>query len=396
MKRIFYFGIAVLTVICVSCGNTQETASLRTGAENTGAYLSLIQGKRVGLLTNHTALIDSTHLVDSLTNLGVDLKMIFAPEHGFRGNEDAGSHIAHQTDPKTGIPIISVYGAGFIPADSLMQQLDVAIFDIQDVGLRFYTYLSSMYYFMEACARNNVPLIVLDRPNPNGHIVSGPVLDMKYRSFVGMIPIPVVHGMTLGELAGMINGEFWLKDSLQTQLTVIPCLNYTHQTIYELPVKPSPNLPNNRSVYLYPSICPFEGTRVSLGRGTEFPFQVYGHPQMTGYDFSFTPQPVAGAMNPPQKGNLCYGVDLRVSPSDEIIRANGFNLEYVIDAYRNLNENTGIGDAFFTNYFDTLVGVDYVREMILRGKDAAFIAEYWQEDLEAFKTKRKNYLIYPE
>ncbi|HPV87782.1 MAG TPA: DUF1343 domain-containing protein, partial [Bacteroidales bacterium] len=287
MKCLFYYiGIIGLFLLSVSCGNRWNNEPLRTGAENTDTYLSLLEGKRVGMLTNHTALIDETHLVDSLISLGVDIRMIFAPEHGFRGNEDAGTRIDHHTDGATGVPIVSVYGAGFIPADSLMQQLDIAIFDIQDVGLRFYTYLSSMYYFMVACARNDVPLIVLDRPNPNGHIVSGPVLDMQYRSFVGIIPIPVVHGMTLGELACMINGELWLPDSLQVSLTVVPCLNYTHSTHYELPVKPSPNLPNNRSIYLYPSLCLFEGTRVSLGRGTEFPFQVYGHPKMSGYDFS--------------------------------------------------------------------------------------------------------------
>lgn len=396
MKCLFYYiGIIGLFLLSVSCGNRWNKEPLRTGAENTDTYLSLLEGKRVGVLTNHTALIDETHLVDSLISLGVDIRMIFAPEHGFRGNEDAGTRIDHHTDGATGVPIVSVYGAGFIPADSLMQQLDIAIFDIQDVGLRFYTYLSSMYYFMVACARNDVPLIVLDRPNPNGHIVSGPVLDMQYRSFVGIIPIPVVHGMTLGELACMINGELWLPDSLQVSLTVVPCLNYTHSTHYELPVKPSPNLPNNRSIYLYPSLCLFEGTRVSLGRGTEFPFQVYGHPKMSGYDFSFTPLPVPGAMNPPQKGNLCYGVDLRTSPPNDIIWANGFDLTYVIDAFRNLQENDGMGEDFFTPYFEKLVGVNYVRTMILEGKEADQIAAMWYEDLESFKQKRKEYLIYP-
>lgn len=395
MKRTFYIGVLGLFLFLVSCGNTRENEPFRTGAENVDAYLSLLEGKRVGVLTNHTALMDGIHLVDSLISLGMDISMIFAPEHGFRGNEDAGAHIDTQTDPVTGIPIVSVYGTGFIPADSLMQQIDIALFDIQDVGLRFYTYLSSMYYFMEACARNNIPLIVLDRPNPNGHIVSGPVLDMQFRSFVGIIPIPVVHGMTLGELACMINGEFWLKDSLQVLLTVVPCLNYTHQTLYQLPVRPSPNLPNNRSVYLYPSLCLFEATPVSLGRGTDFPFQVYGHPQMTGYEFSFTPHPVPGAVNPPQKGILCFGKDLRVSPPDQVVRANGFNLEYVIDAYRNLHESTGMGEEFFTSYFEKLVGVDYVRTMILQGMEADEIAARWYNDLEAFKLKRKEYLIYP-
>ena len=395
MKHLFYIGMLGVSLFLGSCGNATENTTLRTGAENTEAYLPLLEGKRVGVLTNHTALIDRTHLVDSLISLGIDIRMIFAPEHGFRGNEDAGTRIDHHTDADTGIPVVSVYGSAYIPQDSLMQQLDIAIFDIQDVGLRFYTYLSSMYYFMEACARNQVPLIILDRPNPNGHIVSGPVLDMQYRSFVGIIPIPVVHGMTLGELACMINGEFWLRDSLRACLTVAPCLHYTHSTHYELPVKPSPNLPNNRAVYLYPSICLFEATPVSLGRGTAFPFQVYGHPQMTGYDFSFTPQPVPGAMNPPQNGILCQGADLRTSPPDEVIWANGFDLTYIIDAFRNLNESTGMGEAFFTAYFEKLVGVDYVRSMILEGKTADEIAASWYEPLEQFKAKRSQYLIYP-
>jgi uncharacterized protein YbbC (DUF1343 family) len=249
---------------------------------------------------------------------------------------------------------------------------------------------------MEACARNDVPLIVLDRPNPNGHIVSGPVLDAeKYTSFVGIVPIPVVHGLTLGEMAGMINGENWLPDNLQADLTVIPCTGYTHSTEYILPLKPSPNLPNNRSIYLYPSICLFEGTTSSLGRGTEFPFQVYGHPLMEGYDFSFTPVPVPGAMNPPLKDQLCYGVDLRTEPSDEYVRARGFDLSYIVDAYTNLKEHAGMDDAFFTAYFDKLVGVDYVRPMIQEGIPIEEIEALWQDDLEAFKEKRAPYLLYP-
>ncbi|HKM30748.1 MAG TPA: exo-beta-N-acetylmuramidase NamZ domain-containing protein, partial [Bacteroidales bacterium] len=281
MKHTYHLGIICLFLLLSSCGNNTENAAIRTGAQNTDAYLSLLEGKKVGILTNHTALIDNTHLVDSLSALGVDIQMIFAPEHGFRGDADAGALLDNYHDAKTGIRVVSVYGSSFIPADSLMQQLDVALYDIQDVGLRFYTYLSSMYNLMEACARNGVPLIIMDRPNPNGHLVSGPVLDMKYKSFVGIVPIPVVHGMTLGEMAGIINGECWLPDSLHVDLTVIPCQNYTHSTHYELPIKPSPNLPNNRSIYLYPSLCLFEATRVSLGRGTDFPFQVYGHPDMT-------------------------------------------------------------------------------------------------------------------
>jgi uncharacterized protein YbbC (DUF1343 family) len=283
-----------------------------------------------------------------------------------------------------------------MPTDSMMQQLDVMIYDIQDVGLRFYTYMTSMYYLMEACARNQVPLILLDRPNPNGHYVDGPLLDIEnHRSFVGIIPIPVVHGMTLGELAGMINGEQWLLDGLQCDVTVIKCKNYTHQTLYSLPIPPSPNLPNDRSIYLYPSLCPFEGSVVSLGRGTDWPFQIYGHSEMTGYEFSFTPVSVPAATNPPQKDKLCFGVNLQTEPSDEEIFADGFTLKYIIDAYQNLNQNTQIGERFFRSSFERLVGVSYARTMILEGKSADEIKELWKEDVEQFTKDRAPYLLYP-
>ena len=396
MKHLYYIGILCLSLFVISCGNSGKEVALRTGAENTTAYLSLLEGKKVGILTNHTATIGDIHLVDHLVSHGIDVRMIFGPEHGFRGDADAGRRFDHHVDEATGIPVVSVYGKTLIPADEYMQELDIAVFDIQDVGLRFYTYLSSMYYLMEACARNDVPLIILDRPNPNGHIVSGPVLDSeKYTSFVGIAPIPVVHGMTLGEMAGMINGEHWLPDNLQADITVIPCTGYTHSTEYILPLKPSPNLPNNRSIYLYPSICLFEGTRASLGRGTEFPFQVYGHPLMVGYDFTFTPVPVPGAMRPILKDQLCFGVDLRTEPSDEYVRARGFDLSYIVDAYTNLKEHAGMDDAFFTAYFDKLVGVDYVRPMIQEGVPIEEIEALWQEDLEAFKKQREPYLLYP-
>lgn len=393
-------AIVLLSLMALfgACQGATQSAAIVTGAANTQAYLPLLEGKRVGILTNHTALIGTTHLVDSLLHLGVNVTLIFAPEHGFRGKADAGDAIGNDVDPQTGIPIISVYGGkNYRPADSLMQQLDVAVFDIQDVGLRFYTYLSSLYYFMEACARNQVPLIVLDRPNPNGHIVSGPILDTTFRSFVGIVPVPVVHGMTLGEMAGMINQKHWLPKAQEVQLTVAPCLNYTHHSHYTLPVKPSPNLPNNRAIYLYPSLCPFEATVISLGRGTDFPFQVYGHPNMDTSDFTFTPQPVDGAMNPPQKGNLCYGVDLRTQPTNEDVWEEGFSLQYVIDAYTQWHRNTGLDKAFFlSNFFEKLVGVSYIRPMILEGKTASEIAACWQDELEAFKLERKQYLIYPE
>lgn len=364
---------------------------IETGAEQTGRYLPLLEGRRVGIMTNHTGTVGRTHLVDTLRSLGVDIRVVFAPEHGFRGQADAGESVASYRDRKTGIDVVSVYGSTKRPPDSIMQRLDVLLFDIQDVGLRYYTYLSSMHYLMEACAANGKRLIVLDRPNPNGFYVDGPVLEAKHRSFVGMHPIPVVHGMTLGELARMIDGEGWLRDGLRCKLTVIPCRGYTHRSRYRLPTAPSPNLPNMRAVYLYPSLCFFEGTSISLGRGTDFPFQAYGHPELQG-DFSFTPRSNAGAKNPPLKDKLCHGVDLRTSPSDERIWERGVDLGYVIDCYRQLN----LGEKFFTPMFDRLTGTDYVRQMILQGAGADRIKARWADDVERFKQTRKPYLLYEE
>lgn len=364
---------------------------IETGAEQTGRYLPLLEGRRVGIMTNHTGTVGRTHLVDTLRSLGVDIRVVFAPEHGFRGQADAGESVASYRDQKTGIDVVSVYGSTKRPPDSIMQRLDVLLFDIQDVGLRYYTYLSSMHYLMEACAANGKRLIVLDRPNPNGFYVDGPVLEAKHRSFVGMHPIPVVHGMTLGELARMIDGEGWLRDGLRCKLTVIPCRGYTHRSRYRLPTAPSPNLPNMRAVYLYPSLCFFEGTPISLGRGTDFPFQAYGHPELQG-DFSFTPRSNAGAKNPPLKDKLCHGVDLRTSPSDERIWERGVDLGYVIDCYRQLN----LGEKFFTPMFDRLTGTDYVRQMILQGAGADRIKARWADDVEPFKQTRKPYLLYEE
>ena len=364
---------------------------IETGAEQTRRYLPLLEGRRVGIMTNHTGTVGRTHLVDTLRSLGVDIRVVFAPEHGFRGQADAGESVASYRDRKTGIDVVSVYGSTKRPPDSIMQRLDVLLFDIQDVGLRYYTYLSSMHYLMEACAANGKRLIVLDRPNPNGFYVDGPVLEAKHRSFVGMHPIPVVHGMTLGELARMIDGEGWLRDGLRCKLTVIPCRGYTHRSRYRLPTAPSPNLPNMRAVYLYPSLCFFEGTPVSLGRGTDFPFQAYGHPELQG-DFSFTPRSNAGAKNPPLKDKLCHGVDLRTSPSDERIWERGVDLGYVIDCYRQLN----LGEKFFTPMFDRLTGTDYVRQMILQGAGADRIKARWADDVERFKQTRKPYLLYEE
>ncbi len=366
---------------------------VKTGAESTEEYLPLLKGKRVAVLTNQTGIIGKSHLVDSLVSLKVNIVAILSPEHGFRGDADAGEHVSSSVDAKTGIPIKSLYeGNTGKPSSDLMKTIDILVYDLQDVGVRFYTYLTTMARMMEACAENKVKMIVLDRPNPIGFYVDGPILDMKYKSGVGWLPIPTVHGMTLGELAMMINGEKWLTNGIQCNLTVIKCKNYTHATLYTLPVKPSPNLPDMRSIYLYPSTCYFEATPVSLGRGTNVPFQIYGHPNMKGYDFKFTPRSIPGAKTPPQLNRECYGVDLSKKPSIEEINKAGINLEYVIDAYNNLN----LDDHFFRSFFELLIGRDYVRKMIKEGKSAAEIKAMWADDVAKFKIQRKPYLLYPE
>ncbi len=366
-----------------------------TGAERIGEYLPLLEGRRVSILSNQTGIIgdSGTHLLDTLLALDVNVVSIMSPEHGFRGEADAGEHVKSSVDSKTGIPIRSLYeGNTGKPSESAMKEIDVLVFDLQDVGVRFYTYITTMARIMEACAENGKKMIILDRPNPLGFYVDGPILDMKYKSGVGWLPITVVHGMTLGEMAGMINGEKWLKNGIQCDVTVIKCLNYTHATRYSLPVKPSPNLPDMRSIYLYPSMCYFEATPVSLGRGTDKPFQMYGHPNMKGYGFSFTPRSVPGAKNPPQLDRTCYGVDLRENPSEDEINAKGIDLSYLIGAYRNLN----LDDHFFRSFFELLIGQKYVREMIKDGKSAEEIKMMWQDDVEKFKKQRAPYLLYPE
>ena len=387
MKKVFLTGLTLFLATLLIAGN------IKTGAESVSEYLPLLKGKKVAVLTNQTGIIGKSHLVDSLVSLKVNIVAILSPEHGFRGDADAGEHVASSIDEKTGIPIKSLYeGNTGKPSADLMKTIDVMVFDLQDVGVRFYTYLTTMARMMEACAESGVKMIVLDRPNPIGFYVDGPILDMKYKSGVGWLPIPTVHGMTLGELAGMINGEKWLKDGIQCDVTVIKCKNYTHASMYQLPVKPSPNLPDMRSIYLYPSTCYFEATPVSLGRGTTKAFQMYGHPNMKGYKFSFTPKSIPGAKFPPQLNRECYGVDLRTTPSIEEINKAGINLEYVIDAYNNLN----LDDHFFRSFFELLIGQGYVRKMIKEGKSAAEIKAMWAGDVAKFKEQRRPYLLYPE
>lgn len=361
-----------------------------TGDERTELYFHLLEGKRIALYSNHTGLANGKHIVDILKENKFDVTTILSPEHGFRGTADAGERVGDSVDEKTNIPIISMYKFGREGIDSTTAaRFDILVVDIQDVGLRFYTYYITMWRLMDSCAKYGKLVIVLDRPNPNGFYVDGPILDMKYRSGVGWLPIPIVHGMTLGELALMINGEGWLTDKRKCELTVIPCKNYKHSTLYELPIPPSPNLPNIKSIYLYPSTCFFEGTVMSLGRGTSLPFQIYGHPDYKGGNYSFTPQSISGAKNPPLLGKKCYGVDLS-DTDDKYIRKQGIDLSYVIDAYKNLN----IGSKFFTSFFDLLAGCSYVREMIEQGCDADEIKARWQDDVTKFKKQRAPYLIY--
>lgn len=387
MKHIL---IIILSIFSFSCQATEQSEKIKVGAEQTEEYLPALKGQRVAVLANHTAMVGEQHLVDMLISNGVKLVGIFSPEHGFRGGADAGEHVKNSVDEKTGVPIWSLYdGNSKRPSDEKMQAFDILLVDMQDVGLRFYTYYISMLRMIDACADFSRKVIVLDRPNPNGMYVDGPLLDMaKYKSGVGALPIPVVHGLTMGEIAMMAQGEGW---SRKCDVKVVKCSGYTHQTRYTLPIAPSPNLPNQHSIYLYPSTCLFEGTVCSLGRGTDAPFQIYGHPDYEGGEFEFTPRSVAGAKNPPLKDQKCHGVDLRGLDDEQII-ASGFNLEYVIDAYRNLD----MGEKFFTRMFLLLTGVDYIKQMIIEGKSADEIRKVWQKDVEEFKLLRRRYLLYEE
>lgn len=383
-----YLRIAAALLLLLAPSFPIAAQTLRVGAERTELYFPIIEGRRVAVLANHTSLVGGgENLVDMLCRSGVNLVGILSPEHGFRGNADAGEHVGDSTDAATGVAIWSLYdGRRLRPSDEVMRSFDVLLVDLQDVGLRFYTYYISMLRMMDACAEFGREVVVLDRPNPNGMYTDGPLLDMKYKSGVGALPIPVVHGMTMGEIARMSVGKGWCRD---VGLTVVPVEGYRRSMRYVLPVPPSPNLKTQHAVYLYPSTCLFEGTVVSLGRGTDAPFELYGHPAMEGCTFEFTPHPTAGAKNPPLNGQLCRGVDLR-GKSDDAIIAEGFNLEYVIDAFH----ATGLGEEFFTPFFEKLTGVDYIRRMILDGCSAEEIRAVWRGDVERFELEREPYLIY--
>lgn len=382
LRRLY---IAIIALMLTSVVSAQEVL---VGATDTATYMPLLQGERVTVLANHTAMYSAEeHIVDMMHREGVNVVGIFAPEHGFRGRVEAGLKVSNSVDEVTGIPILSLYnGNTQRPSDDVMRSFDVLVVDMQDVGLRFYTYYISMLRMIDACADFGCKVIILDRPNPNGHYVDGPILDMKYKSGVGWLPIPVVHGMTMGEIALMAIGEGWAKSA---DVEVVRCRNYDHSTHYMLPIAPSPNLPTQHSIYLYPSTCLFEGTVVSMGRGTEAPFEIYGHPDMEGREFSFTPQPNAGSATPPHSGRVCHGVDLR-ELADEAIWSEGVDLSYVVDAYHDLD----MGEKFFTPMFEKLIGVEYVREMIIEGHTAEEIEAMWTDDVEAFKELRKKYLLY--
>ena len=393
------FQALLLTLVVVSCGGRAQAnvsaeqpvrGEVLVGATDTAQYMPLLRGRRVAVLANHTAMFSAEeHIVDMMHREGVHLAGIFAPEHGFRGSIEAGAIVKNSVDERTGVPILSLYtGNKKRPSDDVMRSFDILVVDMQDVGLRFYTYYITMLQIMEACADFGQMVIVLDRPNPNGHYVDGPILDMKYKSGVGWLPIPVVHGLTMGEIATMALGEGWTRP---VELRVVKCRNYDHTTHYTLPIAPSPNLPTQHSIYLYPSTCLFEGTVLSMGRGTEAPFEIYGHPDMRGYDFSFTPQPNAGSKTPPHNGVKCYGVDLR-GVSDEEVWQSGVNIEYLVDAYRNLN----MGNEFFKPVFEKLIGVEYVRQMIIDGYSAQEIKARWSDDVARFKEQRRPYLLYAE
>ncbi|MGV3697312.1 exo-beta-N-acetylmuramidase NamZ family protein [Flavobacterium sp.] len=416
---VFKNTVLFSVLLMLSCGTSQKKKEItdnaedilpknvkfeiRTGAENINAYLPSLKDKKVGIVTNQTGVLGSTkanptsdpknttisreivHLVDFLLEQKINIQKIYAPEHGFRGTADAGELVKDGKDTKTGLPIISLYGDNKKPKPEQLAGIEVLLFDLQDVGARFYTYISTLHYIMEACAENNIPLIILDRPNPNGGIVDGPILEKEHSSFIGMHPIPTLHGMTIGEYGQMINGEKWLKNGIPCKLTVIPCLNYKRDMFYSLPVKPSPNLPNDQAINLYASLCFFEGTNVSLGRGTEKQFQIYGSPYLSVTGFSFTPVPNFGSKEPPFKNQLCHGEDLTQAP-----KVNRLELKWLLKAYSGFSDKS----KFFIPFFTKLAGTKKLQQQIEAGTSETDIRKSWEKGLADFKVMRQKYLIY--
>ncbi len=410
IKRLLKSTFLFFLIGILSCGNTNKqsesnsmeisaaedpkpiSSEIITGANRTQEYLPMLRDKKIGIVGNQTSVIKTekgnyTHLVDSLLQRDINIQKVFAPEHGFRGTADAGEIVKDGMDTKTGLPVFSLYGENKKPTAETLKDIDVMIFDIQDVGARFYTYISTLHYIMEACAENNIPLIIMDRPNPNGHYIDGPILEPEYSSFVGMHPVPVVHGMTIGEYAKMINGENWLKEGIQCDMTIIQMENYDHSKKYSLPVKPSPNLPNDKSINLYPSLCFFEGTNVNAGRGTDKQFQVFGSPFLDDsyFDYSYTPESKDGAKNPKHLGEECVGMDL--TESNDL---NSLNLEWLIEAYKHTSDK----DKFFNQFFTKLAGTKDLQLQIESGKREEEIKGSWANGLEQYKKMRSNYLLY--
>lgn len=366
-----------------------EHKEVVVGAEQFEEYIELLKGKRVGVVANHASFVRESHLVDSLLSIGIDVIKVFSPEHGFRGNADAGEKVNSEIDPRTNLPIISLYGDNKKPSSEQLQDIEILLFDLQDVGVRFYTYISTLHYIIEASADNNIPLVVLDRPNPNAHYIDGPILKKENKSFVGLHPIPIVYGMTIGELAEMINGELWTNSKEKCDLKVVSCLNYNHNKEYILPIAPSPNLPNQRSIYLYPSLCLFEGTTISVGRGTNYPFQQIGSPEYNEiYEYSFTPVSSFGAKKPKHQDKNCYGIKFY---GDRLEAPSSLDLSYLIYFYIKYPK-----DDFFNNFFNFLAGDNNLKEQIILGKKEAEIKSSWKSELEDFKILRKKYLIYKE
>lgn len=373
----------------------EEPKTVITGAIQLSEYLPLLTNKKVGLMVNQTSAIGETHLVDTLLSIGVNIGTIFAPEHGFRGDHSAGAHVDNSKDAKTGLPITSLYGKSRKPSAQMLEGLDIVIFDIQDVGVRFYTYISSMHYLMEACAETDIQFMVLDRPNPNGHYIDGPVLQKEYSSFIGMHEVPLVHGMTVGEFARMINGEKWLKGGIAAELKVIPCKNYDHQTLYQLPIRPSPNLPNMASVYLYPSLGLFEGTNVSVGRGTDKPFQILGRPGEPDAEFDFTPRSIPGVSDHPKyEGKKCSGIYLEQTALNEVKTSGQLHLKWLIRFYKS-NDKVNQGN-YFKGFFTKLAGNTEFQKQIESGMTEEDIRASWRSGCDAFREMRKPYLLYPD
>lgn len=386
------FNFTSNQVLQAQSAKGQNDARIRVGAMQTGEYLPMLKSKKIGVVANHTSTIGYTHLVDSLISAGIDVIKVFSPEHGFRGDAADGAHIENSIDSRTGIPIISLYGNQKKPSESQMKGIDIMLFDIQDVGVRFYTYISTLTYIMEACAEQKIQLIVLDRPNPNGFYVDGPVLEANFSSFVGLHCVPVVYGLTIGEYASMVNGEKWLNDGVQCKLKVVTCQNYTHDSLYVLPIKPSPNLPTMNSIYLYPSLCFFEGTVVSVGRGTKRPFEIAGHPKFSKGSYTFVPQPIKGVSdNPPLKGQECKGIYYGAM-AETIKNHKRLELQWLLDFYNDLQ----LSDKFFTSYFEKLAGTNALRRQIMQKMKYSRIRESWKPEIDKYMKIRSKYLLYPD